>query len=163
MIIKTYDIILILSISLLFGLTRSLVVQDIDIIKSIPNVLNILSEELFDSPTFIDRELSKKLYDEGALFIDARDSSVFFDGHIQNAINIPWESYSNEEVALSVKDISYDQIIITYCSGEDCTLSLDLADYIFNELGFEKVLVFEGGYPQWIEKGYPMLGINNNE
>ena len=61
MIIKTYDIILILSISLLFGLIRSLVVQDIDIIKSIPNVLNILSEELFDSPTFIDIELSKKL------------------------------------------------------------------------------------------------------
>ena len=163
MFIKTYDVILILSISFLFGLIRSLVIQDIDIIKSTPDILNILSEELFDSPSFINVELSKKLYDQGALFIDARDSSVFSDAHIQNAINIPWESYSNEQIALSVEDVPYDQVIITYCSGGDCTLSLDLADYIFNELGFEKVLVFEEGYPKWVEKDYPVLNINNNE
>ena len=161
MFIKTYDIALILSISFLFGLIRSLVIQDIDIIKSTPDILNILSEELFDSPTFIDVELSKKLYDQGALFVDARDSSAFFDARIQNAINIPWESYSNEQIALIVKDIPYDQIIITYCSGGDCTLSLDLADFMFNELGFEKVLVFEGGYPEWVEKNHPILDINN--
>ena len=161
MFVKTYDIILILSISFLFGLIRSLVIQDIDIIKSTPNVLSILSEELFDSPSFIDVELSKKLYDQGALFIDARDSSVFHDAHIQNAINIPWESYSNEQIALSLEDIPYDQIVITYCSGGDCTLSLDLADYMFNELGFEKILVFEGGYPKWVEKNHPVW--DNNE
>ena len=95
------------------------------------------------------------------MFIDARDSSAFFDARIQNAINIPWESYSNEQIALIVKDIPYDQIIITYCSGGDCTLSLDLADFMFNELGFEKVLVFEGGYPEWVEKNHPILDINN--
>jgi len=161
MFVKTYDIILILSISFLFGLIRSLVIQDIDIIKSTPDVLSILSEELFDSPSFIDVELSKKLYDQGALFIDARDSSVFHDAHIQNAINIPWESYSNEQIALSLEDIPYDQIVITYCSGGDCTLSLDLADYMFNELGFEKILVFEGGYPKWVEKNHPVW--DNNE
>tara|TARA_B100000959_G_scaffold256031_1_gene288874 strand:+ start:429 stop:920 length:492 start_codon:yes stop_codon:yes gene_type:complete len=160
---KVRDIVLIFSVSFLLGLARSLIIQDIAIIKSTPNIVNIFSEELFDSPSFIDIKLSKELYDKGALFIDARDPSTFFSGHINNAINIPWENLTNEEITFLSEDILYNQIIITYCSGGDCTLSLDLADFMFDELGFERVLVFEGGYPKWIEKGYPIARIANNE
>ena len=55
------DVVLIFFISFLLGLARSLIIQDISIIKFTPSVLNVFSEELFDSPSFIDIELSKEL------------------------------------------------------------------------------------------------------
>ena len=35
-----------------------------------------------------------------------------------------------------------------------CSLSVDLAEYLFYERGFEKILVYEGGFPEWNEAGY---------
>ena len=35
------------------------------------------------------------------------------------------------------------------------SLSLDLADYFFNDKAFERVLIFEGGWPEWKEAQYP--------
>ena len=46
-------------------------------------------------------------------------------------------------------------IFIIYCSGGECSLSFDLADYLFSEKLFEKILVFEGGWPEWKDAGYP--------
>ena len=159
--IKIRDIGLIFFVSFLIGITRALILKDIDIIKVEPDVVNILSEDLFTSPKFIDVELSKAMYDQGAVFIDARDASTFYEGHIKNSLNIPWESLSDDEIITLSEQILYDQIVITYCSGGDCTLSLDLADFMFDELGYEKVLVFEGGYPKWLEKGYPVESLKN--
>ena len=52
---------------------------------------------------------------------------------------------------------------MTYCSGGDCTLSLDIASFMFDELGYEKVLVFEGGYPKWTEEKYPTSNTKDDE
>tara|TARA_Y100001970_G_scaffold142438_1_gene175197 strand:+ start:140 stop:628 length:489 start_codon:yes stop_codon:yes gene_type:complete len=159
--INIRDIALIFFISFVIGIMRALILKDIDIIKVESDVVNILSEDLFTSPQFIDIDLSKKMYDQGAIFIDARDVSTFNEGHIKNSFNIPWDSLSNDEIIVLLEDIPYDQIVVTYCSGGDCTLSLDLADFMFDELGYEKVLIFEGGYPKWLEKHYPTEGFKN--
>ena len=54
-----------------------------------------------------------------------------------------------------------DQDIAIYCSGGDCTLSIDLGEYMFNELSYERVFIFEGGYPSWVENNLPISKGNN--
>tara|TARA_Y100000588_G_scaffold327583_1_gene362661 strand:+ start:400 stop:882 length:483 start_codon:yes stop_codon:yes gene_type:complete len=152
---KIYDIFFIFIICFFIGVGRSLILQDIDLIK----ISSELTEEVpdaFTEPVFISIELSKSLFDEGALFIDARDSVKYLEGHVLHSINIPWENTNNSKIDNQFSDISYDQDIVIYCSGGDCTLSIDLGEYIFNELSYERVFIFEGGYPLWIENNFPI-------
>ena len=52
-------------------------------------------------------------------------------------------------------ELDSDGIYIVYCSGEECSLSIDLADHLYNEKLIDKLLIFEGGWPQWRDAGYP--------
>jgi rhodanese-related sulfurtransferase len=84
---------------------------------------------------------------------DARDSEDYDLGHIENAVNIPYDYYEDYEEVIDRLDDTGVHVI--YCSGEECSLSMDLADYLFNERVFEKILIFEGGWPQWRGAEYP--------
>ena len=68
------------------GLTRAILFQDIDIIKSPLSISSTISETLFDNPNFIDIDLCEKLFNEGAIFIDSRDSLSYIQGHIKGSI-----------------------------------------------------------------------------
>ena len=57
--------------------------------------------------------------------------------------------------ATIINNLDDMSVYIIYCNGYECSLSLDLADYLYNEKLFEKVLVFEGGWPEWRDAGYP--------
>ena len=159
---RIYEIIAIITLCIFIGISRSLIFQDISIIKYPPKVIELLPERLSE-PMLINLELCKKLFYEGAIFIDSRDSLSFSSGHIEDSINIPWESYNDDEINSSLNDIPYDKNLIIYCSGGDCTLSIDLSEYIFNELAFEKVFIFEGGYPLWVENNLPIKQYCNKD
>ena len=58
--------------------------------------------------------------------------------------------------AINILTNHYQDLYIIYCSGGECSLSLDLADILFFDNGFENVFVFEGGLPEWEEAGYPL-------
>ena len=105
-------------------------------------------------PMMVNLEFSKYHFDAGsAIFIDARDPEDYELGHIQNAINIPYDYYEDyEEVMNGLDD---DGIYIIYCSGEECSLSIDLAEHLYNEKLIDKLLIYEGGWPQWRDAGYP--------
>ena len=97
---------------------------------------------------------AKYLFDEkSAVFIDARDSEDYELGHIENAVNIPFDYY--DEYMDTIDALNYDDVFIIYCSGGECSLSLDLADVFFTDKAFENVFVFEGGLPAWQDAGYP--------
>ena len=55
----------------------------------------------------------------------------------------------------SKSDKNEEKIYITYCGGGECSLSMDLADYLYHEKLFDAVLIFEGGWPEWRDTGYP--------
>ena len=55
-----------------------------------------------------------------------------------------------------------DKPIISYCSGEDCTLSADLSDYLYS-IGFMPIFYFEEGYPIWEDLNYPNKKTNSPE
>lgn len=107
----------------------------------------------FDKPKAITIDFAYQLYNQKVKFIDARPAEEFAEGHIKGAINIPF--YGSENYQHELDKISKDQILVTYCSGDDCELSILLGDELF-EKGYKKVYVFFGGWNQWNEKGYPV-------
>ena len=87
-----------------------------------------------------------------AIFIDARDVDEYNNSHIKGSINIPYDYYEDYEDIIDSLDKTY--IYIIYCSGGECSLSIDLADYLFYELEFENILIYENGFPDWVKNGY---------
>ena len=83
---------------------------------------------------------------------------VFFDKNVNNW-GFRFCVLDNKDMAKDYEDVinglDDDSIYIIYCSGGECSLSIDLADYLYNEKLFDKLLIFEGGWPEWQDAGYP--------
>ncbi|MDP6577575.1 MAG: rhodanese-like domain-containing protein [Candidatus Marinimicrobia bacterium] len=106
---------------------------------------------LLFQPVMIDLAIAKSFYDRGVLFIDARDDKEFREGHIAGSKLAP----ANPGEIL--RWATEDDPVVTYCSGGECDLSMNLANELMGEdWGFARVFVFDGGLPQWIEAGYPV-------
>jgi rhodanese-related sulfurtransferase len=52
-------------------------------------------------------------------------------------------------------DLSLDSLIITYCDGEHCTLSIKLAKNL-KEMGYENVRILVNGWTLWKEQNLPV-------
>ena len=97
----------------------------------------------------IELELAKHLQSNGILFVDARAEEYLEDGYIPGAIaNDDTDSLSDQVATL----IGFDQAFVIYCSDDDCGSSEDLA-FELQELGFNHILVFKGGWKSWLEAG----------
>ena len=97
---------------------------------------------------------AKQLFDrKAARFLDARPQPQYADGHISGALNLPWQ-----DVARTFTDIALQldekDLIITYCDGESCELSHDLAMYL-RDMGFANVRVLVNGWTVWQNGGLP--------
>ncbi|MCB9475993.1 MAG: DoxX family membrane protein [Deltaproteobacteria bacterium] len=99
-------------------------------------------------------EGAKRLFDEGAVFFDARPQSDFDQGHIKGARHLYYADYSDEIGMQLLEEIPLDATLVTYCSGEECHAS-DLLARNLLILGYEKVRIFFGGWPEWVDAGYP--------
>jgi rhodanese-related sulfurtransferase len=96
----------------------------------------------------------KELYDRReALFVDARDEKVFAAGHIAAAVSLPLGK-TGTALPRFRRDVPGEQPLVVYCSGYDCHDSRDLATRLL-AAGYRTVYVFEGGYPEWRDAGYP--------
>lgn len=111
------------------------------------------TSDIFLKPKAIKIDLAYKLFKEGKIFIDARPVEEFEENHIQGAINIPF--YGSEKYDSVLSKISKDEVIITYCNGDDCDLSILLGDEIFAK-GYKNVYVFFGGWKDWLKMNYPI-------
>jgi len=49
-------------------------------------------------------------------------------------------------------EIPMDAMVIAYCDGESCSLSKDLALYLFFR-GYDNVRVLVNGWSRWLEAG----------
>ena len=153
------QIIIILSLAFCLGILRSFFLSDSEftLIKQDRVIEEVSSFSLPDDmsgPLMVNLEFAKYHFDVGfAIFIDARDPEDYESGHIKDAINIPYDYYEDYQEIIDALDDA--GLYIIYCSGEECSLSIDLADYLYNDKLIDKLLIFEGGWPEWRDEGYP--------
>jgi rhodanese-related sulfurtransferase len=110
-----------------------------------------------DRPIKANLEQVKRFFDaDAALFADARDPDEFALGHIARSINLPYDVAAGDPAMLEQLDTGGRPVVV-YCGGGDCELSMNLAYDLFFA-GHTKVLVYEGGYPEWEAAGFPVAG-----
>ena len=105
----------------------------------------------------ISPEQTKLLFDRGTLFLDARRTSVYRDGHIRGARSLSvWEAdLDGKLLALSQEGLDPSRPVVAYCSGGDCEDSHQLGERLWS-IGFNNVLVYRDGFPDWEKRGWPI-------
>lgn len=93
-------------------------------------------------------------FDQQALFLDARSEEVYREGHVAGAKNLPWEEFEQFSPEV-MAGIPYSAVIVTYCDGESCGLSKELA-FALVAKGYRHVRVLLDGWKQWQEAGLPI-------
>jgi rhodanese-related sulfurtransferase len=93
----------------------------------------------------------------GALFVDAREEGEFECGTIPGSVNLPFEYLPDGDLEPYVDSVfggvPKDRTIITFCSGEECDLSLHLARNL-QAMGYSDVYIFFGGSREWEKQGF---------
>ncbi len=97
------------------------------------------------------------LHSAGALFLDARRTSVFEQGHVAGARSISvWESDLEDKVRRLFDERSdapeQAKPVVIYCSGGDCEDSHMLAEKLWG-IQFNNVYVYKDGFPDWQKRG----------
>lgn len=95
------------------------------------------------------------LHARGALFLDARRTRDFAQGHVAGARSFPvWEAEVLKErvEALVAEGRDGSLPVVLYCSGGECEDSHMLAQALFGA-GFENLLVYRDGFPDWVKRG----------
>jgi rhodanese-related sulfurtransferase len=107
-------------------------------------------------PMKIQLAQAKQFFDAGAaLFVDAREPADYAESHVPGAVNLPFDESVTDPERLE-KLASGGRPIVVYCGGNGCEVSLQLADALVGA-GHTKVLVDEGGFPEWKGAGYPTV------
>ncbi len=114
---------------------------------------SFLSPKDFPSIQFIGLAEAEDLFMRGdVLFLDSRAEVKFLEGHILDAINIPFEG--GERTVHGQLSFPRDGTLVVYCDGNECQSSIFLAKALA-EQGFEDIRVFFGGWNEWITAGLP--------
>jgi rhodanese-related sulfurtransferase len=97
------------------------------------------------------------LYSKGVLFLDARRTSVYEEGHIAGARSFSvWEADIDEKVTQLYEERSdpreQNLPIVIYCSGGACEDSHMLAQKLWG-IQFNNVYVYKDGFPDWQKRG----------
>ncbi|MCK4857956.1 MAG: rhodanese-like domain-containing protein [candidate division Zixibacteria bacterium] len=128
-----------------------------------PNVLD--SDSVWLSPSYeegdppaihlgaaFDRYLSRSY-----LFVDSREPEEYETWHIVGAISLPFDDI--DEYWPQVEPLMpVDTPIVIYCSGSECESSLYLARYMVEDLGYQNVEIFFGGWRAWYNERLPIEG-----
>ena len=92
--------------------------------------------------------------DSMTIFLDARPSDEYDQGHIKGAINLPFEEW--DQYWDKVKpQLDSTREIVCYCEGLDCELSLFAARELKQD-GYPKAYIFFGGWLKWKDANLPI-------
>ena len=97
---------------------------------------------------------TREVIQRGGLVIDARSADEYAEGHIPGAILLSYYDmgrYIDDVLPL----LSPELETVVYCYGEECEESEHLACELF-VMGFKKMLVFRGGFEEWVGSDLPV-------
>lgn len=97
------------------------------------------------------------LYSKGVLFLDARRTSVYEEGHIAGSRSFSvWEADIDDKVTQLYEERSdpreQNLPIVIYCSGGACEDSHMLSQKLWG-IQFNNVYVYKDGFPDWQKRG----------
>lgn len=119
-------------------------------------------EEGVDAPAIALNYAFERYLSKSFLFVDAREPEEYHDGHIKGAINLPFDEV--DEYLPQVEPLMpLDTSIVVYCSGSECESSLFLARYMREDLGYQNVEIFFGGWRAWYNERLPIEGARSYE
>jgi rhodanese-related sulfurtransferase len=99
-------------------------------------------------------QAEKLFFTDAAVFIDARSEEDYARGHIQNARCLPWQEVDLRFMSVT-EALDLEMPIITYCDGEKCELSHNLALFL-RDAGFLNTRVLVNGWTLWQQAGLPV-------
>lgn len=99
-------------------------------------------------------EAEKLFFTHAAVFIDARSAEDYAQGHIRDARSLPWQDVDLNFMTVTA-DLELTTAIVTYCDGETCELSHDLALFL-RDAGFTNARVLVNGWTVWQQAGLPV-------
>ena len=99
-------------------------------------------------------EAEKLFFTDAAVFIDARSEEDYARGHIQNARSLPWHEVDLRFMGVT-EELDLEMPIVTYCDGETCELSHNLALFL-RDAGFLNTRVLVNGWTLWQQAGLPV-------
>jgi rhodanese-related sulfurtransferase len=102
-------------------------------------------------------EAEKLYFSHTAVFIDARSVEEYAKGHIRDARSLPWQEVDLNFMTVTA-DLELTTPIITYCDGETCELSHDLALFL-RDAGFAHTRVLVNGWSLWQQAGMPVESV----
>jgi len=94
---------------------------------------------------------AQRLFQEGALFVDARPREAFLEDHIPGARSVTEETLPDRLSEISGL-VEEGKRVVVYCQGMDCDESHMLAAKL-REGGIDGVYVFAGGIGEWKAAG----------
>jgi rhodanese-related sulfurtransferase len=99
------------------------------------------------------------LHSAGVLFLDARRSSIYEEGHIAGARSFSvWEADVDDKVNALFEErgdpAEQNKPIVIYCSGGACEDSHMLSQKLWG-VQFNNIYVYKDGYPDWIKRRLP--------
>lgn len=89
-----------------------------------------------------------------AVFVDARSSEAYREGHILCARSLPL-SELDRHIDSFMAAVPMEEMIITYCDGVECSLSEDLVKELYFR-GYDNAKVLINGWIRWVEAGFPV-------
>lgn len=109
-----------------------------------------------DAP-FISLNVAQMLHNQdGILFVDSREVEEFECGTIPGSINIPFDYLPDENLEEYFDSVfggpTSSREMVTFCSGEECDLSLHLSRNMI-ALGYSNIFIFFGGSREWENAG----------
>ena len=111
--------------------------------------------DVVDHELELDISEARNIYFLGkSIFVDARVSELYEEGHIRNAISLPVNQF-DDLVETFMADCPPSASVVTYCTGRECEDAHQLARYL-SEAGYSDIQVYADGYGTWKEEGYPV-------
>jgi len=102
-------------------------------------------------PQPVDFDELDTLLAAGQQLVDARDRHLYADAHLPGAISLPLGEF-DQNLEIFMTQVPLDTPLILYCNGFGCPDSFDLGVRLI-AAGYLHVQVYEGGFPEWRDRG----------
>lgn len=160
-----------LSILILFGLLSSSTLYGVDYdgekstLTEIPYSMCVIPPQISEAKAqginVINTKKAKALYDQNAMFFDAREKRHYAKEHIKGAYPVYFDESKAQYVALLLPS-DKKQPLVFYCYGESCANSYEAALSV-RKLGYKNINWLLNGYAKWKTAGYPVQSAKKSE